>query len=288
MKARFDVMLGNYPHTEALKSGAVSSDHVALNVAPITVAPSAFRDVVALRYDLAELSIPTFLIARSKSVPLVLLPADLFKRVKPPELIYEASRGLVRPADLQGKRIGVAYYTATTTIWMQCLLGNAGLDLRTVRWVALEGPHVADFQDPPHVERVVGKTLVELLRDGDADAIVTANPPPEPNFRAMEFDAPDHRRSLPYPLMQSHHLIVAKSDLTQRHPEAIREIWRMLLQSRALALGRGNTECPYGLSANRVHLDLVIDACFTLKLIEKRPAVEELFDPMVASLPSSV
>jgi 4,5-dihydroxyphthalate decarboxylase len=288
MRARFDIMLGSYPHTEAFKSGAVSSDHVAVNIAPVAAAPSAFRDVVTLQYDLAELSVPTFLIARSKNVPLVLLPADLFMRTKPPELIYDSSRGQLRPQNLQGKRIGVAYYTATTTIWMQCLLGNAGLDLRAVRWIALEGPLVEVFQDPPRVEKVAGKSLVELLRDGDVDAIVTTNPPGEPNFKAIEFDELDRRRVPSHPLMQSHHLLVAKSDIARRHPEAIREVWRMLLQARALALGPANPECPYGLGANCAHLDLVIDACFKLKLIERRPAVEELFAPIAASLPASI
>jgi 4,5-dihydroxyphthalate decarboxylase len=287
MSTSLEVMLGSYPHTDALKLGRIRSDEVALNIADVTTAPSAFRQVVALKYDIAELSVPTFLIARSKGVPLVLLPADLFKRAKPPELIYDSTRGLLRPQDFQGKRIGVVYYTATTTIWMQCLLGNAGVDLATIRWVAVEGPHVSSFQDPPNVERAEGKALAYLLRDGDVDAIVTANPMPESRFKSVEFEAVDDLSRYPFPMMQSHHMLVAKAGLTRERPEAVRDVWRMLLEARALALGHGNTQCPYGLDANREHLDLVIDACFKLKMIDQRLSVDELFDAVTAALPAS-
>jgi 4,5-dihydroxyphthalate decarboxylase len=281
-------MLGSYPHTEALKSGQVRGDKIALSIADVSSAPSAFRQVVGLKYDVAELSVPTFLIARSKNVPLVLLPADLFKRAKPPELIHDASRAALSAADLKGKRIGVGYYTATTSIWMQCLIGNAGVDPATIHWLATDGPLVGSFQDPPHVQRVAGKTLLQLLREGEVDAIVTASPPAEPQYKAVSFEAPAMQRVRPFPDMQSHHMIVCKSALTRECPDAVRELWRMLLEARANALGPGSTDFPYGLDANRAHLDAVIDACFNLRLINRRPAVDELFDGVTAALPASV
>lgn len=287
--AALEVMFGSYLHTEPLKAGDVRSDKLTLNIADVVSAPAAFRQVVALKYDVAELSVPTFLIARSKGVPLVLLPADLFNRAKPPELIYRSARGLLRPRDLQGKRIGVAYYTATTSIWMLTLLSNAGVNPAAIRWVAMEDSHVVGYQDPPNVERLAGKTLVDFLNSGEVDAIVTTASLAEPQFRGVSFEVSDGAGQAEplFPNLESHHMLVVKADVTRRHPEVIQEMWRMLLEARAIVLGPANTRFPYGLSANRAHLEVMIDACFRLNLIGKRPRVEELFDAVTIALPAS-
>ncbi|MDB5580600.1 MAG: hypothetical protein JWR80_5776 [Bradyrhizobium sp.] len=282
-----EVMVGSYPHTAALKSGQVHNDKIVLNIADVASASSAFKRVVELKFDVAELSVPTFLIARSRGVPLSLLPADLFKRAKPPELIYDAYRLALRATDLEGKRIGVAYYTATTSIWMQCLIGNAGVDPRTVQWVAIEPPLVDGFEDPDRVQRVSGKSLQKLLEDEYVDAIVTATPPADPGYKAVSFPASAKHAAKPFPDMQSHHMLVCRSSVARERPEAVRELWRMLLEARSVALPPGSPELPYGIEANRAHLDAVIDACFSLHLISERPSVDELFDDIAATLPTS-
>jgi 4,5-dihydroxyphthalate decarboxylase len=282
-----EVMLGSYPHTEALKSGQVRSDRIALNLANVASASSAFRQVVDLKYDVAELSVPTFLIARSKGVPLNLLPADLFKRAKPPELIYDATRSALSAADLKGKRIGVAYFTATTSIWIQCLIGNAGVDPSAVQWVAIEPPLVAGFEDPGRVERVSGKPLQKLLEDEDVDAIVATAPPVDPRYKAVAFPASAKLGPKAFPDMQSHHMLVCRSGLVRERPDDVRELWRMLLEARSVVLPVGYPELPYGIEANRAHLNAVIDACFNLNFICMRPSIDELFDDIAATLPTS-
>jgi 4,5-dihydroxyphthalate decarboxylase len=283
-----DVMVGSYPHTAALKSGQVHSDKIILNIADVASASSAFKRVVELKYDVAELSVPTFLIARSRGVPLSLLPADLFKRAKPPELIYDAYRLALRAADLEGKRIGVAYYTATTSIWVQCLIGNAGVDPSTVQWVAIEPPLVDDFKDPDHVQRVADKSLLKLLEEEYVDAIVTATPPTDPRYKAVSFSASANRALKPFPDMQSHHMLVCRSSVARERPQAVSELWRMLLEARSAALQPGSPELPYGIEANRGHLDAVIDACFKLRLIDERPSVDQLFDQIALTLPATI
>lgn len=283
-----EVMLGSYPHTDALKSGQVLSDKIILNIADVVSASSAFKRVVELKYDVAELSVPTFLIARSKGVPLSLLPADLFKRAKPPELIYDATRSALTAADLAGKRIGVAYYTATTSIWIQCLMGSAGVDLSAIQWVAVEPPLVDHFRDPDHVQRVANKTLLQMLQAGDVDAIVTTAPPTDAKHQAVSFAASEKQLPKLFPDMQSHHMLVCRSSVARERPQAVRELWRMLLEARSVALQPGNPDLPYGIEANRGHLDAVIDACFKLRLIDERPSVDQLFDQIALTLPATI
>lgn len=284
---RLTLMVGSYPHTEPLKAGQVRSDTIDLDIADVAAAPSAFKRVVELKFDIAELSVPTFLMARSKGIPLSLLPADLFKRGKPPELVYDATRSALTAADLRGKRIGVGYYTATTSIWMQCLIGNAGVDPQDIQWVAIDPPLVAGFQDPVYVQRVPDRKLLQLLEDGDVDAIVMPAAPPEPKYKAVSFELSVKPAAKPFSDMQSHHMLVCRSALIQERPDAIREVWRMLLESRSTAMGPASRDMPFGVEANRAHLDAVIDACFRLRLIDKRPSVDELFDGLAATLPPS-
>ena len=189
--------------------------------------------------------------------------------------------------DLEGKRIGVAYYTATTSIWVQCLIGNAGVDPATIRWIVTDPPLVDRFRDPAHVRRAPTKTLLQLLQEGDVDAIVTASPPTDPKYGSVAFETSARDFPMSFPDMQSHHMLVCRSTLTRERPQAIREIWRMLLEARSIGVQPGSSDAPYGIDANRAHLDAVIAACFKLRLIDRRPAVDELFDDMAASLPAS-
>src|SRR5215813_11405285 len=99
-------LLGDYPNTLALKSGAVKPSGLRFNFADVKVPNTAFKDVVRhLKYDAAELAIVTYLQARAHGKPLVLLPAVIVGALPHPFLVYNAERGQVKPADLPGRRV---------------------------------------------------------------------------------------------------------------------------------------------------------------------------------------
>ena len=59
-KTTLHTMLGNYPNTKALKSGAVQSQLVDFDFAEVKVANNLFKSVVRdAKYDVAELAIAT-------------------------------------------------------------------------------------------------------------------------------------------------------------------------------------------------------------------------------------
>src|SRR5258706_10319081 len=75
-KLKLHTMLGNYPNTQALKSGEIRSDLVDLDFVEVKVANQLFKKVVReAAYDVAELAIVTYLQARTYGKPYVLLPA---------------------------------------------------------------------------------------------------------------------------------------------------------------------------------------------------------------------
>src|SRR5436305_14495769 len=113
MKLR--ALLGDYPVTHALRSGSLRSSGVELDFADVPRPAAAFKRVVrALEFDVAELAIVTFLMAKAYGKPLVLLPAVVFARFQHPYLVYNAERGVLRAEDLAGRRSGIRSWTVTT------------------------------------------------------------------------------------------------------------------------------------------------------------------------------
>ncbi|MGB7542372.1 MAG: hypothetical protein WBM28_10185, partial [Burkholderiales bacterium] len=141
---RLKTLLGDYPVTRALKTGEIRSEYVSLDFADVKVPSSAFKRVVReLEFDVAELAIVTFLIARAHGKPLSLLPAVLMARFQHPLILYNIERGPLAPGDLAGRRVGVRSYSVTTGAWIRGILADDyGLDLDRVKWVTFEDAHV--------------------------------------------------------------------------------------------------------------------------------------------------
>ena len=189
-------LLGDHPITLALKKGDISSPQVALDIADIPQAFVAFKRVVRdFEFDVAELAIVTYLMARAHGKPYTLLPVVVLSRFQHPFLVYNASRGELRPADLKGRRVGIRSYSVTTTMWLRGILANDyGLDIDSVKWVTSEEAHVAEFKDPPTVERApAGRDLLAMLYDGELDAMVLGDNPNAGAFWAAQGFGPNPR-----------------------------------------------------------------------------------------------
>src|SRR5260221_13119927 len=98
-------MMGDYPHTHALMTGAVKSPCVTLDIAPVKVPSTAFARTVAMEFDVSELSLVTFLQAKAYGRKLVLMPAVNLSRFQHPCLVYNSACGPMSPKDLDHARI---------------------------------------------------------------------------------------------------------------------------------------------------------------------------------------
>src|ERR1041385_1077366 len=146
-------LLGEYPVTRALRRGELTSSVVDLRFAEVKSAASAFKRVVRdLEFEVAELAVVTFLLAKAHAKPLVLVPAVVLGRFQHPYLVYNRERGPLEPSDLTGRRVGIRSYSVTTATWIRGILAEDwGVDLDGITWVTFEEPHVAEFRDPPNV-----------------------------------------------------------------------------------------------------------------------------------------
>jgi len=290
---RLKTLLGEHPCTSAIRRGELRSPAVELDIADVKAASQAFKRVVrGLEFDLAELAIVTFLIARAHGKPLVLLPAVLMGRFQHPYLVYNPARGPLAPRELAGRRVGVRSYSVTTGAWVRGILAeDHGVDLDRVTWVTMEEPHVAEFRDPPNVQRApAGKDLATMLRDGELDAAILGEVPaadsplkpllPDPAAAARDW----HRR---HGAIQINHMVVVTERTSRDHPDAVREACRLLAEGKRRAPGPAPGEpdtTPFGLAANRRNLDVAIDCVYRQRLIPRRYAVDELFDDVTRTL----
>jgi 4,5-dihydroxyphthalate decarboxylase len=270
--------LGDYPVTRALKEGRVRSSLVEFDYADVKVPNTAFKRVVRdLEFDVAELAIVTFLMAKAHGKPLVLLPAVLFGRFQHPYLV--STRNL-SPKDLEGKKVAIRSSSVTTVTWLRGILNaDYGVDLGKVKWVTFEDAHVAEYRDPPGTERAAaGKTPLGMLLAGEVDAAILADPLPkddrlksvipDPAAAAAEWQ----RRNQ---ALQINHMVTVRRDLS---PSISDEVFSLLSKSKALSEKNIPDTSPFGIEENRHNLEVAIDYVYRQQLIPKRYTVDELFE----------
>jgi 4,5-dihydroxyphthalate decarboxylase len=290
---RLKTLLGDYPNTRALRRGELASPGIEFDFADVPQVANAFKRTVRdLEFDVSELAIVTYLMARAHGKPYVLLPAVVLGRFQHPFIVYNSARGELRPRDLRGRRVGIRSYSVTTSMWIRGILANDfGVDIDAVRWVTFEEPHVAEFKDPPSVERApAGRDLLEMLLNGDVDAAVLrdthlADPRlkrliPDPDQAARDWHARNRA-------IQVNHMVVVRESLSKSSPDVVREVYRLLDEAKggmpALAPGAPDMT-PIGLETNRRNLEIAIEYVYQQRLIPKRFTVDELFDDVTRNL----
>jgi 4,5-dihydroxyphthalate decarboxylase len=284
-KVKLLTLLGNYPNTLPIKEGKVASDLLEFEFADFSVAHKGFKPLVReSRFDLGELAIVTFLQAKAYGKPYVLVPALVVARSQHHTLVYNPERGELTPAGLAGKRVGIRAYSVTTGVWVRGILKEQyGLDLNQVHWVTFEDPHVAEYADPATVERAASdKDMTQMLLDGDLDAAVVGDKLPDPRLKIL---IPDSEKAAAA-WAEKHgkpinHMLVIRSELSHTRPDVVREVFRIFKASHDIAVRGGSknaADLQFGLEANRLALEVIIDIAFDQKLIPHRYSVDELFD----------
>lgn len=285
-------LIGDYPNTKALKSGEIRSASVAFDFADVKVPNTAFKDVVRhLKYDVAELAIVTFLQAKAHGKPLVLLPAVVVGAMPHPYLVYNAVHGRITPADLKGKRVGIRAYSVTTAAWVRGVLQNDhGVDLDSIRWVTFEDPHVAEYSDPPTAVRApAGKTIVQMLIGGEIDAGVVGAPDlKDSRLQPVIANPSDAAQAWckKHGALPINHMLVVKESLAKANPSAVKEVFRMVRDSK-LAMPSAETwldPLQFGVANIRRSLELIISYSTQQRLIPEQVAVDDLFDDLTGKL----
>ena len=289
----------------ALKDGTVTLQGYVLDFEEVPVLIRAFRRMVReLSYDVCELAFTTYLVAKAHGKRFTALPVFLVRGFHHGAIVCNTAAGIREPKDLEGRRVGLNRgYTVTTGVWARGILAREyGVDLDRVTWVLSGDEHVAEFRPPPNVVSMEpGQGLAELLAAGELAAaigVTVDDPAVAPLIPdATEAGLAALRRRGHYPI---NHLVVVKDELLEAHPELARALFDAFAEAKRLYVERlrdgaiddptpadrlharvlevtGRDPLPYGVEPNRAGIEELIDHAVSQRILERRPAVDDLF-----------
>jgi ABC-type nitrate/sulfonate/bicarbonate transport system substrate-binding protein len=287
----------------ALKDGSVVPHGFSFDFEEVPILVQGFRRMVrGLEFDVSEMALTTYLVAKSHGVRFTALPLFLVRGFHHGVIQVVEGSGITTPQDLEGRRVGVNRgYTVTTGVWARSILGEEyGVDLDRVTWVLSGDEHVAAYVPPPNVEPLgPDRTLEQALRDGDLAAVIGADidaPDVVPLIADPEqagFDALQKRGA--YPI---NHLVVVRDDLLAGRPELAAGIFDAFARAKQAYVNRlragivedkadrmyarvldvtGEDPLPYGIEPNRAVLDQLLDAAVSQRILARREPLESLF-----------
>lgn len=288
----------------ALKDGRVVPHGFRFDFEEIPVLVQGFRRMVrGLEFDVSEMALTTYLVAKAHGVRLTALPVFLVRGFHHGAVQVLAGSRLA-PKDLEGRRVGVNRgYTVTTGVWARAVLAQEhDVDLSRVTWVLSGDEHVAEYRPPGNVVPVEqGRALEDLLRSGELAAVVGA-----------DLDAPDVVPLLPHPVEAAfaalrerghypiNHLVVVRDELLAGRPQLAREVFDAFAQAKARYVERlragavetaadrmyarvmattGGDPLPYGLEPNRAVLEELLRHAVDQRILDRPVALEDVFDP---------
>ena len=225
----------DYDHCRALANGRVKVDGADLKFVNISPPSQIFlRMLHDEEFDASEMSLSNFMIAMGKDdrrfVAIPIFPSRVFRHSY---IWINTKAGIVKPADLKGKKVGIADYSMTALLFVRGLLQHEyGVTPEDIHWFRRRAEHVA-IEIPPGI-RIdnIGKdqTLDGLLEAGDLDAVAVTSPPRAflqgsplvarlfPDCRAVEADY--YRRTKIYPIM--HMTVMRRAIYEQDRSLAVR------------------------------------------------------------------
>ena len=299
-------------HTKPLKDGTVTSERLVMDHAEVFTGTTGTVDtfsrmVRGLEYDVAQMTMSTYLCSRTYNKPYTAIPVFVVRRLHHGDIFYNIRSGIKSPADLEGRTVGIqGFYTATLGVWVRGILQSEyGVDPNQVTWaVGSSDDTVVEWVPPPNVKSLpAGSDVFAMLESGEIDAAIgganlkvggsTDIRPliPEPQNAAIQ----NFKETGVYPI---NHVIVIKDELLAAHPWLAGELFSMFtvakerffqelapaanLDPRDVAMLQlrdmvGGDPIPYGLEANRKTLETLIQYAVDQKVIPKKVTVEELF-----------
>ena len=308
---------GDYESIRALKEGTVKPDGIELTVlTEMTSDIRHWRMVRNREFDIAELSMSNYLMARYTGLPFTAIPVFLHRRFRHGFVFVNTSKGVKKPADLIGRKVGLRNFQATANLWIRGTLEHEyGLPHRSISWFKQDDEEVEWI--PPvdlKIQRIaLGKSIEKMLLDGELDALIH----PEiiqpildkdervsrlfPNYRELEIDY--FKRTGFFPIM---HTTAIKQEIIDRYPwvainlmQAFEEskkaaykrmenprivplAWfRSFLEEQEELLGRDPWE--YGLGeVNRRSLETLMQYSQEQGLLGRKMSLDELFVNTVA------
>jgi len=305
------LLLADYHRTRPILDGDVTARGIKLQRRRAETGEACMRPVYE-EFDIAEMSLSWYMMARCRKEPVIALPIFPLRMQIHPYIFCSPSSAIERPEDLKGKKIGMDQYRLTVGLWARGILQeDYGVSPEECEWFTSEREG-AGYQPSPNVKiTVAGKSAEAMLLNGKIDALIPPNI--VASFRAKDarirrlFKDPRatvneyFRRTKIFPIT---HTLVVRQTLFDENPwlvsslldafneaeERCRKSYeyakRVAFPSAVLILEEeeevfGDNPWSHGLTAqNQVVLEKFVQYAHEQGYIPERPPLGELFAPL--------
>jgi len=311
-KLHLTLACGDYEIVRPLIEGTVQPNGIELTVlTDMTSDIRHWRMIREREFDIAELSMSNFLAAKFRGQSFIAIPVFLHRRFRHGFTFINTSKGIHKPTDLIGKKVGLRNFSATSNLWIRGILEHEfQVPHKKVHWYK---------QDEEEVEIVLpkdlslqkiapGKSVERMIVEGELDALIH----PElitpildrdprvgrlfPNYKELEI-AYYHRTGI-FPIM---HTTAIKQEVVERHPWVPANLFQAFEKAKEIAYKRmenprrvalawfrhaleeqeeilGRDPWVYGLgAANRKNLETLMQYSQEQGFIGGKMALEDLF-----------
>lgn len=247
--------IGDYDRNRPLIDGRVQVDGVDPVFMLLTPEEIFFRAFRHQAFDVTELSFGSYVVSVDKGDPgYIAVPAYLSRAFRHTSVLVRTDRGIDRPEDLKGRRIGIAEYQLSANVWARGILeDDYGVRPADIVWVrgGMEAPGRPEkiklkLPDEITIEAAPpDRSLNAMLEAGEIDGFMgprtlscfdRGHPQVGRLFRnSMEVAADYYRRTGIFPIM---HLLGVRRSLADRHPWLPGALLKAFGRSKSIALER--------------------------------------------------
>lgn len=261
-------------------------------------------------FDVCELSLSSYLIAKSRGMPLTAIPVFPRRLFSLSQMWVNINAGIRTPQDLVGKKVGLSTFQTTLSVLAKGdLQTEYNVPWREIDWY-ISKDEAVPLKPMAGVKLQLlkrGQKIGAMLEKGEIDALMVPHPPEE----ALRGDGPVRRlfadpkaeetkyfrKNGYFPIM---HVMAFKDEVLNKNPWLASSVTAAFDKAKAVCMeyyddpnwsrfvwGRhlfeeeraafGNDPWPHGIANNRANLERFVGYSLDQGLMEKRLTVEELF-----------
>jgi 4,5-dihydroxyphthalate decarboxylase len=263
-------------------------------------------------FDICELSLSSYLIAKSRGMPFTAIPVFPRRLFSLSQMWVNTNASINSPQDLIGKKVGLSTFQTTLSVLAKGdLQAEYGVPWRKLDWY-MSKDEAVPIKPIDGVRMQIlkpGQKIGAMLEQGEIDALMVPHPPKEAlrgggNIRRLFTDPKAEetkyfRKNGYYPIM---HVVAFKDQVLAQTPWLARSVmesfdkakqacveyyddpnWSRFVWGRHLfeeeRIAFGEDPWPHGVKRNRANLERFIGYSLDQGLTEKKLQVEELFAP---------
>jgi 4,5-dihydroxyphthalate decarboxylase len=254
-KLQLSIAIGPYDRMRPLVDGEVQIDAVDPQFMLLEPEEIFFRAFRHEAFDICELSLSSYAVRVAKGdSPYIAVPVFPSRAFRHTCIVVRTDRGIAKPSDLRGKRIGIPEYQLTANVWARAILEEEyGVSPAEVTWVR------GGYDTPGRVEKILlnlppgvvienapeGATISGMLAAGELDGVMGPRAPscfergdpniewlfPDPTAEAQAW----FRKTRIFPVM---HVLGIRKTLVEKHPWLPAAVQKAFEKSKAVALAK--------------------------------------------------